>query len=92
MNSDLLLFTADMTHACDEIERIGRRVLHVLNERLLVADVAKPETLKASTTERPADLDPDSVQLAEAWNAAQHKMKAEGEIIPWDAPGFKPPG
>lgn len=40
----------------------------------------------------PADLTPVERTFAAAWQARQQPKTRAGEGLPWDAPGFEPPG
>jgi len=40
----------------------------------------------------PADLTPAERIFAAAWQARQQPKTRTGEGLPWDAPGFEPPG
>ena len=42
--------------------------------------------------ELPADLTPAERIFAAAWQARQQPKTRTGEGLPWDAPGFEPPG
>ena len=85
-----LLFTHDVSAARAEIDRAGGRLLHVLTPSVVVAELPEATPLSACTTVRPADLDPASARLADAWEASMGK-RSPTEGLPWDAPGKEPP-
>ena len=63
-------------HAGTRIARI-QGVLHVLDD---------------PARKLPADLTPAERIFAAAWQARQQPKTRPGEGLPWDAPGFEPPG
>jgi hypothetical protein len=85
-----LLYTHDVSAARAEIARAGGRLLHVLTPSVVVAELPEAISLSACTTVRPADLDPASARLADAWEAPVEKRSAS-EGLPWDAPDKEPP-
>jgi hypothetical protein len=88
--SATLLFTEDLSAARLEIDRAGGRVLHVLTPSVVVAELPQGAALSTCTTARPADLDPASARLADAWDASARAI-SPGEGLPWDSPGKEPP-
>jgi hypothetical protein len=86
-----LLYTQDVREATAEVERLGGQVRQVFTPSLLVAvlpDEASPTT---SSADPPAEVDEVTRMMAEAWHARSGREAAQ-EAIPWDTPGFEPPG
>ena len=88
--TEVVLYTDDVPAARVEITAAGGRVRHVLTPSVLVAELPAGAALHASTTERPSSLDPMSRRAVDAWTAARSRSATEG--LPWDTPGFVPPG
>ena len=99
MTTSQLLYTRDIERAVAEVDDIGGRVTHRFSDRAFVAELPERADLTGLTTatsERPADLDPVTRLLVDAWevrlaNSLSPGPAPEGQGLTWDAPGYQSP-
>lgn len=98
MSQSVLLFTQDIEKARQEVVALGGQVTQQFTDTVFVASLpgsVDPQSLGASTPEKPSTLDQVSQLSVDAWQGLQEKSSerapSETEGLSWDTPGFEPP-